>query len=132
MTPYIAQVIRDNTHHVQYDLECPAHPAALCGSDYSGLMKVKQASDQRVQVQGKSPLIKWSKLDLGGFVVPESGVGVGDCSCPMCRLGQFNPVGKTGRKCTLKEAVMSQTGDNLELQTEPVQTKVRKKVRCSS
>ena len=77
VTPLVAGLIRSHTHHIQYDLENPAHPAALCNSDYGDLMKVKNAAEQRTPVRGKDPRERWSKLDLVGLVLPGPGVGGG-------------------------------------------------------
>lgn len=128
VTPHLAGLIRQHTHHVGYDLECLSHPAALCSTDFNELMKVRKAAEKGGMVRGKDPRIRWSKLDLTTIVVPEAGVGGDACSCPLCHLGQFNAVGKPGKKSALKEPVLNPTGGRLEVEIQPFVSKPKKKV----
>ena len=119
VTPLLAQVIRDHTHHTTFDRDCITHPSGLCMTDFKGLMAVRKAEEEGQRLRGKDPRVAWRLRDLTDLTFPEAEVGGEDCACPMCHLGQYNPVGKVGTREVKEKPVMNPEGGELEAENQP-------------
>jgi len=122
ITSKVAVMIREHTHHHFYNVDNQLFPAGICLTDLSKLHRIANNT-----LRGTDPREEWSYKLLSDIAYPEDGVGGENCSCPMCHLGSYNPVGKAGHRAIREKPVMNPEGGKLEAEKQPV-VSVKKKV----